>query len=68
MDGTSQLMWGMLFGAVGFGFLMYGKKQKAVAPLCAGIALCVSPYVISNVYVLVITGAALVVMPFVVNV
>ena len=39
MSSTAVLMWGMLFGAIGFGFLLYGQKQKAVVPLCVGIAL-----------------------------
>ncbi|VAW81001.1 hypothetical protein MNBD_GAMMA14-483, partial [hydrothermal vent metagenome] len=56
MEGTSLLVWGMLFGAVGLGFFSYGKKQKAVIPLLTGIALFVFPYFISNVYALVIVG------------
>ncbi|MEK7237488.1 MAG: hypothetical protein AAB242_12735 [Nitrospirota bacterium] len=58
------LMWGMLFGAIGFGFFLYGKKQKAVVPLIIGIALCVVPYFIANVYVLVGIGIVLVAIPY----
>ena len=50
MSGTALLMWGMLFGAIGFGFFLYGRKQKSVVPLIAGIALCAVPYFITNVY------------------
>ena len=57
-------MWGMLFGAIGFGFFLYGKKQKAVVPLITGIALCVIPYFIANVYVLVGVGVVLVAIPY----
>jgi hypothetical protein len=42
----------MLFGSIGAGFFIYGRKQKAVVPLCVGVALCVFPYFIGNVYVL----------------
>jgi len=49
MEGTSLLIWGMLFGAVGLGFFAYGKKQKAVVPLFTGVALFIFPYFISNV-------------------
>jgi hypothetical protein len=63
MEGTSLLMWGMLFGAFGFGFFIYGKKQKAIVPLCTGIVLCIFPYFMSNVYMLVIVGAILVALP-----
>jgi predicted membrane protein len=64
MEGTALLMWGMLFGAFGLGFFIYGKKQKAVVPLIVGIALFIIPYFISNVYMLVTAGTVLVVLPY----
>jgi len=68
MEGTSLLVWGMLFGAVGLGFFSYGKKQKAVIPLLTGIALFAFPYFISNVYLLVIVGILLVALPYFVRI
>jgi predicted membrane protein len=68
MEGTSLLIWGMLFGAIGLGFFTYGKKQKAIVPLFTGIALFVFPYFISNVYILVIVGVILVVIPYFVRI
>jgi hypothetical protein len=65
--GTAVLLWGLLFGSIGFGFFIYGKKQKAVVPLITGIVLCVVPYFIANVYVLVAVGVVLVAVPFVVR-
>lgn len=64
---TAVLLWGLLFGSIGFGFFIYGKKQKAVVPLITGILLCVVPYFIANVYVLVAVGVVLVTIPFVVR-
>jgi len=64
MEGTSQLIWGMLFGAIGLGFFIYGKKQKAVIPFFTGIALLTFPYFVSNVYMLVIIGIILVALPY----
>jgi len=61
-------MWGMLFGAVGFGFFIYGRKQKAVVPFIVGIALFIIPYFIPNVYMLVIAGAVLVALPYFVRI
>lgn len=61
---TSLLIWGLLFGSVGSGFLVYGKRQKAVVPLICGLALVVVPYFISNVWLLVAAGAALVAVPY----
>ena len=68
MSGTALLMWGMLFGAIGFGFFLYGKKQKSVVPLITGIALCVIPYFIANVYALVIVGVILVAIAYFVRI
>jgi ABC-type Na+ efflux pump permease subunit len=68
VNGTALLMWGMLFGAIGFGFFLYGRKQKAVVPLIAGIALSVVPYFIANVYALVMVGVILVAIPYFVRI
>ncbi len=46
---TSSLMWGLIFGSIGLGFFVYGKKQKAAIPLFSGIGLMVMPYFISNI-------------------
>ena len=64
MDGTGQLIWGMVFGAIGFGFFLYGKRQKAVVPFVTGIALFIFPYFVTNVYVLVLSGFALMAVPY----
>ena len=68
MDSVAVLLWGMLFGAIGFGYFLYGKKQKAVVPLITGIVLCVVPYLIANVYVLVMVGVILMAIPFFVRI
>jgi hypothetical protein len=64
MESTSQLVWAMLFGSIGVGFFVYGKKQKVVMPLVAGIALLIFPYFIPNVYFMVIVGVALLALPY----
>ena len=68
MDSASILIWGMLFGAIGLGFFTYGKKQKAVVPLSVGVALFVIPYVMPNVWMLVIAGVVLVAIPYFVRI
>ncbi|SPP66281.1 hypothetical protein [Nitrospira lenta] len=64
LGSTAVLMWGMLFGSIGVGFFIYGRKQRAVVPLCVGVALCVFPYFIANVYVLVLVGVVLMAIPY----
>jgi hypothetical protein len=61
---TSSLLWGLLFGSIGLGFLIYGRKQRAVVPLVCGLALMVFPYFISNNILLVGIGIALVSIPY----
>ena len=68
LGSTAVLIWGMLFGAIGFGFFLYGRKQKAVVPLITGIALCIVPYFIANVYALVMVGVILMAIPFFVRI
>jgi len=58
------LFWGVLFGSVGLGYFLYGKKQRAVVPLVCGIALMAFPYFISNTVVLVAVGIALAAIPY----
>jgi len=65
---TAVLIWGIIFGSIGAGFAIYGKKQKAIVPLCVGVTLCVFPYFIENVYVLVGIGLALMAIPYFVRV
>ena len=68
MEGSSTMIWGILFGAMGLGYFTYGKRQKAVVPLFTGIALFIFPYFVSNVYLLVIIGVALVLLPYFVRI
>jgi hypothetical protein len=58
------LLWGLLFGSIGLGYFIYGKKQRVVVPLVCGLALMVFPYFVSNVILLVGIGAILVAIPY----
>ena len=64
----SWLLWGLLFGAVGLGFFVYGRKQKAVVPLVCGLVLMVFPYFVSNIILLVAIGVVLAIVPYFVRV
>jgi hypothetical protein len=65
---TSALLWGLLFGSVGLGFFVYGKKQKVVVPLICGLVLMAFPYFISNTILLVAIGVALITLPYFVRI
>jgi len=64
MGDTATIMWGLVFGSIGVGYFIYGKKQKQGIALFSGIALCALPYIVSNVLLMIIIGIALMVLPF----
>ena len=68
MDSASMMIWSVLFGGFGIGYFIYGKKQKAIVPLCTGIALFVFPYFVTSITMLVIVGVILVAMPYFIKV
>jgi predicted membrane protein len=61
---TSSLLWGLLFGSIGLGFLIYGRKQRAVVPLVCGLALMIFPYFVLNTILLITIGIVLIVIPY----
>lgn len=65
MPTPATLLWGMLFGAIGVGFFIYGKRQSMIMPLVCGIALVVYPWFVSGALLTLVIGLALVALPFV---
>jgi hypothetical protein len=60
---TTGLMLSLLFGAIGMGFFMFGKREGRMVPLLVGVGLMVVPYFIANVVVMVVACGALTVVP-----
>jgi len=58
------LLWGVVFSAIGAGYFLYGKKQRAPVPLVCGIVLMAYPYFVSNTWVLVVMGVVLSAVPY----
>jgi hypothetical protein len=54
----------MLFGCVGLGYFVYGKKQSLVVPLVCGLALMIFPYFIDDTIALAAIGVALMAIPY----
>ncbi|MDP1663351.1 MAG: hypothetical protein Q8L55_15680 [Phycisphaerales bacterium] len=51
-------MSGLLLGLIGMGLLMYGNKEMRIAPIAAGLVLCIAPYFVASVVVMwVVAGA-----------
>lgn len=64
MENTTSLIWGLIFGSIGIGFFIYGKKQKVLVPFLVGIALFALPYIFIDTTMLVVAGLILVVTPY----
>jgi len=61
---TSSLLWGLLFGSIGLGFFIYGKRQRNAVPLICGLLLMIFPYFVSNSILLVALGVVLMAVPY----
>lgn len=65
---SSVLLVVVLFGSLGLGYFVYGKKQNAIVPLVCGVALMVFPYFVSNVILLIAIGLIFTILPFFVRI
>jgi hypothetical protein len=59
----NNLVASFLFGMVGMGMFMYGKRSGQMIPLVAGVLLMVVPYFIPNLMALVVISSLLVAAP-----
>ncbi len=64
MMSTSIILSALVFGSIGLGFFLYGRKQGRMVPKYCGVALMVYPYFVSDVYWLVGIGVGLVALPY----
>jgi hypothetical protein len=67
MESETQMILSLLISSIGIGILIYGKKQKKIVAMIAGLALCSFPYFVSNVFLMLGIGTVLVILPFVVR-
>jgi hypothetical protein len=57
-----NILAGFMFGTIGWGAFMYGKRLDLWQPRAIGLALMVYPYLISNSWLLWGTGVGLLVL------
>lgn len=60
----ASILWGLLFGSIGLGFFIYGKRQGVIVPLVCGVALMVYPYFVSSTPLLLVIGIVLMAVPY----
>jgi hypothetical protein len=61
MFSASFLFASLIWGSIGVGFAIYGKKQRAMAPLVGGLVLIAISYLISSALLMSLVGVMLVV-------
>lgn len=61
------LLWGVVFSSIGLGFFIYGKRQQRLVALLCGLALMIFPYFVSSAVFMVLIGAVLTAIPFVIK-
>jgi hypothetical protein len=59
----ATLVYSVLFGSIGVGYFIYGKKQQKLVPWIAGMGLCTFPYVVDGSTAMLLTGIALTIAP-----
>jgi hypothetical protein len=64
---VSNLFFGIVAGAIGMAYLLYGRRQTKLVPVIAGILLCIYPYFIQSWLWLSVVGALLLAAPFVID-
>jgi hypothetical protein len=63
----SALIIGMIAGAIGTGYFIYGKRQQKFVPMMAGLMLGLYPFFTSNPWLLALIGAVLMAAPFMID-
>lgn len=63
----ANLFFGVVTGALGLAYIVYGKRQTKFVPLVCGILLCAYTYFMTSLLWLCIVGVLLVVAPFVID-
>jgi len=67
MPSGSSLFIGILAGAFGLAYFMYGKRQVKFVPMLSGVLLCIYPYFVESTLWLSIVGLLLLAAPFVID-
>jgi len=61
---ATTLMLSVIFGSIGTGLFMFGRRQDSIPHIAAGIALIACPYMVTNWLVMTLLGVVLTVAPF----
>lgn len=60
---TLSLIVGLIFGSIGIGYCIYGKKQRHLVAFISGLFLIGLPYAFDNIPILIVISIAIMVAP-----
>lgn len=63
--GAAALFVGFVLGAIGVGYLMYARRAASVPALACGAVLLVFPWFVTSLWVLVVCGGGVAMLPLV---
>jgi hypothetical protein len=64
---VNTLLVGLIAGAFGMAYFVYGKRQTRVSAMVSGVLLCVYPYFTNNLIWLCVIGVLLLAAPFLID-
>ncbi|MBI4825906.1 MAG: hypothetical protein HY807_05730 [Nitrospirae bacterium] len=64
MGSTAYILWVILFSSVGISYMVYGRRQRKEIAFLSGLALCIFPYFVTNIFLLILIGIACMALPF----
>jgi len=64
MSTEAYLLWGLIFGSIGGGYFLYGKKRPSAMAMACGLALMIYPYFIDSRWAMIAIGVLLMAIPY----
>jgi len=64
---ATSLTLSAIFGAIGAGYFLYGKKEAKASALICGFALMVYPWFVDSLWATLLWGALFLALPFFVS-
>ena len=64
MSTEAYLLWGLVFGSIGGGYFLYGKKRPSGIAMVCGLALMIYPYFVGSTWSMIAIGVLLMTIPY----
>jgi len=61
---STSIISAVVFSSIGMGYIIYGRKQRKSSALFSGIGSCAFPYFVSNIFISILIGIALMSLPY----